>query len=155
MSSSSEFLGKAISKTYTVTIPMKLPSCNTYIYECRKNRYAGAKMKAEVEDEIGWYLRRKLPEIKKPVVIHFHWVEGNKKRDLDGICFAKKFILDAMVKQGIIADDNRKYVTAFYDSFEYGWTTKVIIEVMEVEDGEKIDRGNDHSGDQIRGRGNS
>lgn len=114
-----------------IEIPLKLPSCNEYIYECRRNKYAGAKMKAKVENEIGLYLIG-VPKFKKPVKIHFHWIEGNKRRDLDGIAFAKKFILDSMVKHGKLSDDNRRYVTAFTDTFEYGKTTKVILEIEEV-----------------------
>ena len=116
---------------YRVVIPFKLPSCNEYINECRRNKYAGAKMKKEIDKIIGYYLI-KLPRFEKPVKIHFHWVEGNKRRDLDGICFAKKFILDAMVKKGKLTDDNRKYVTGFTDEFSYGKETKVILEIEEV-----------------------
>lgn len=82
--------------------------------------------------QIGYCLLN-MPKWTKPVKIHFHWIEGNKKRDLDNICFAKKFILDAMVKYGKLKDDNRKCVTAFTDTFEYGKATKVILEIEEVE----------------------
>ena len=119
---------------YRAEIPLKLPSCNTYINECRKNKYAGAKMKAEIEKQICFYLQD-IPHMDCPVEIHFHWVEGNKKRDLDGICFAKKFILDAMVKAGKLKNDNRQCVTAFTDTFSYDTETKVILEVREAKNG--------------------
>mgnify|MGYP003291187339 FL=1 len=90
-----------------------------------------AKKKAEIEQEIGLFLT-KMPKWTNPIQIHFHWIEGNKKRDLDNICFAKKFILDSMVKHGKLKDDNRKCVTAFTDTFEYGDKTKVILEIIEV-----------------------
>ena len=122
---------------YRVVIPFKLPSCNEYINECRRNKYAGAKMKKEIDKIIGYYLI-KLPKFEKPVKIHFHWVEGNKRRDLDGICFAKKFILDAMVKMNKLKDDNRKCVTAFTDTFEYANKSKVILEIEELENGEQV-----------------
>lgn len=115
---------------YRVEIPLKLPSCNDYINECRRNRYAGAKMKSEIEDDIIVYLRS-LPRFTNPIKIHFHWIEGNKRRDLDGICFGKKFLLDAMVKAEVITDDNRKCVTAFTDTFGYGDEYKVILEIEE------------------------
>ena len=114
-----------------VEIPMKLPSLNTYINECRKNKYAGANMKKNIEEDIGWYINT-LPKYDKPIKIHFHWIEGNKKRDLDNVCFAKKFILDSMVKSGKLKDDNRNYVTGFTDTFEYGDETKVIVEIEEL-----------------------
>lgn len=114
-------------------IPIKLPSLNDYTSACRTSKFTGAKMKAKYEQMIGLYLM-KMPRWTKPIKIHFLWIEGNKKRDLDNICFAKKFILDSMVKYGKLQDDNRKYVYAFTDEFAYGNTTKVIIEIEEAED---------------------
>ena len=113
-----------------IEIPFRLPSLNQYINECRKNRYAGANMKKHVEADIGWYIN-KLPRYDKPIQIHFHWVEENKKRDLDNVCFAKKFILDSMVKAGKLKNDNRNYVTGFIDTFEYGDESKVILDIRE------------------------
>lgn len=113
-----------------VIINMKLPSLNDYIRVCRANKYQAAKYKQDIEAEISSYIIS-LPRYGKPVKIHFHWIEGNKKRDLDNICFAKKFILDALVKLGKLKDDNRKCVYAFTDTFEYGSETKVILEVEE------------------------
>lgn len=113
-------------------ICMKLPSLNEYVNACRSNRFQGGKMKKDLENDIGVYIA-KLPRFEKPVKIHFHWVEGNKRRDLDNIAFAKKFILDSMVKNGKLLDDNRKFVTAFTDTFEYSNETKVILEITEGE----------------------
>lgn len=117
-----------------IEIPFRLPSLNQYINECRKNRYAGAKMKKDVDEDIGWYINT-LPKYKNPIRIHFHWVEENKRRDFDNICFAKKFILDSMVKAGKLKDDNRNYVVGFEDSFEYAKESKVILEIEEVTNG--------------------
>ena len=125
-------------------IPMKLPSLNEYTRICRTNPYKASKFKKNLEDDIGMFIY-KMPRFENPVEIHFHWVEGNKRRDLDNIAFAKKFILDALVKYGKLADDNRKCVTAFTDTFEYSDETKVILEIEGVDNGEKKSRGNDHS----------
>ena len=124
----------SLSDTAKVTceIQMKLPSLNEYINACRANRFQGSKMKKDLERDIGLFLSR-LPEFEHPVRIHFHWIEENHRRDLDNICFAKKFILDAMVKAGKLKDDNRKCVTAFTDTFSYDKESKVILEIEEVE----------------------
>lgn len=122
-----------MSDIYLVEIPLKLPSCNDYINACRANRYAGAKMKSEIEEQIAWYVKS-LPKFNKPVKIRFHWIEGNKRRDLDGTAFGKKFILDTLVKCGVLQDDNRKCVTAFTDTFSYGKEFKVILYIQEVTD---------------------
>lgn len=112
-------------------IDMKLPSLNDYVKWCRSNKFMAAKKKAEIEQEIGLHLT-KMPKMSKPIKIHFHWIEGTKRRDLDNIAFAKKFILDAMVKYGKLENDNRRHVTAFTDTFEYGDKTKVVLEIEEV-----------------------
>ena len=114
-------------------IPLKLPSLNEYINECRKNKYAGGKMKKEVENDISIFIQR-LPQFEKPIKINFTWIEGNKRRDLDNVAFAKKFILDALVKNGKLKDDNRRCVTAFTDTFEYSDDWKVILEIEEIDD---------------------
>ena len=114
-----------------VEINMKLPSLNDYIAVCRGNKYQAAKYKRDIEADIGLFLGR-LPRFESPVKIHFRWIEENKRRDFDNIAFAKKFILDALVKKGKLKDDNRKFVTGFTDSFEYGKETKVILYIQEV-----------------------
>ena len=113
-----------------IEIPFKLPSLNQYINECRKNKFAGANMKRQVENDIGYFIN-KLPKFEKPIKIKFIWVEENKKRDLDNVCFAKKFILDSMVKAGKLKNDNRNYVIGFTDEFKYDVKPKVILEIKE------------------------
>ena len=115
----------------TFTINMKLPSLNEYINLCRTNKYKAAKFKADLEADIALFLFN-MPRYSNPIKINFHWIEGSKRRDLDNICFAKKFILDAMVKAGKLKDDNRNCVTAFTDNFYYGKETKVVLEIEEV-----------------------
>ena len=124
---SSESLGEI-----TCEIDIKFLSFNGYVDMCRRNRYQSAKYKKDIENEIGFYIRS-LPRFDNPVRIHFHWIEQNKRRDLDNVCFAKKFILDALVKFGKITDDNAKWVRGFTDTFGYGSETKVILTIQEVE----------------------
>lgn len=114
-------------------IPFRLPSLNEYIRVCRTNPYKASKYKKDLENDIGIFINH-IPVFDKPIKIHFHWVEENKKRDLDNICASKKFILDAMVKFGKLANDNRKCVTAFTDTFSYDKESKVIIEIEEIEE---------------------
>lgn len=109
-----------------IEIDMKLPSLNDYIRICRGNKYEAAKFKRDTEAEIGLFLA-KLPRFEKPVKLHFLWIESSKRRDFDNVAFAKKFILDALVKKGKLKDDNRKCVTGFTDSFSYGKENKVIV----------------------------
>lgn len=107
-----------------ITIPLRLPGLNEYTRENRANKNQGARMKKEYETIIGYYLRD-VPVLKPPVTIDFLWVEENRRRDLDNIAFAKKFILDALVRSKKLKDDNRKVVTAFRDSFAYDKESRV------------------------------
>lgn len=126
-----------------VEIPMRLPSLNDYVDACRtsgvrgyyKNKHwnKGNEMKQRVQADIMPYLK-KLGVFNNGIKVEFTWIEPDKRRDLDNICFAKKFILDAMVKGGVIPDDSRKYVTGFRDNFGYSkGEPKVIVEVIEDE----------------------
>ena len=119
---------------YKFEIQERLPSYNEYAKANRTNKYVGAEMKKNTEFAIWTYIVSQLKNIKihNPVFITFTWVEENKKRDLDNVCFAKKFILDCMVKCGKLKDDNRNCVTGFTDTFEYGTETKVILDIEEV-----------------------
>lgn len=115
----------------TCEIRLKLPSLNDYVNACRTNRFKASKLKKDIENEIGLFIGG-LPRFENPVNIAFKWVESNKRRDYDNVSFAKKFILDALVKYGKLKDDNRRYVNGFSDSFEYGDETKVILTIREV-----------------------
>lgn len=112
-------------------IKMKLPSLNDYVNICRRNRYESASFKKKIERQISRFLEE-LPAFRRPVQIHFHWIEKDSRRDLDNIAFAKKFILDAMVKAGKLEDDNQNHVTAFTDTFGSGEETEVIIYIEEA-----------------------
>ncbi len=119
---------------YKFEINEKLPSLNEYTKACRTNKYIGAAMKEETENIIWAYIKEQLKcsIIEKPVKIHFTWVESNKKRDLDNICFAKKFILDALVKANIIKNDTQNYVIGFTDTFLYEKKNNIIVEIEEL-----------------------
>ena len=115
----------------------KLPSLNDYTVACRSNKYVGAKFKKDIEEVIGWYIKqavtsKSLTQPKSAVMLRFEWHERTKRRDADNIASAKKFILDALVTNGILKDDSRKYVKGFYDVIVDDKTDFVKVELMEV-----------------------
>lgn len=119
---------------YRFEINRRLMGLNEYTKANRTNKHVGNQAKQQEQEYIIWEIKKQLGNIKiiKPVIGHFTWIEENKRRDLDNICFAKKFILDALVQAGVLADDNRKIVTNFTDSFEYADKSKVIVELEEI-----------------------
>lgn len=118
-------------------IPQKLCSLNDYTAACRANKYVGAKFKADVEEVIGWAIKQAITSksLHKPsgaVIVRFEWHERTKKRDADNIASAKKFILDALVKNGVLVDDSRKYVKGFYDVIVDDKEDFVRVELVEI-----------------------
>lgn len=123
---------------YKFEIDKRLIGLNEYTNTNRYNKYAGAEQKKKEQDYIKMCIRQQLGSIKieKPVIGHFLWIEENKRRDLDNICFAKKFILDSLVELKILKNDNRKMVCGFDDKFDYAKESKVIVELEEINESE-------------------
>ena len=93
----------------------QLPSLNNVIAKNRANKYLGAKFKADIEESIGWDIKQaltkgELKKITEPCEIYITWNEKTKRRDVDNIQSSQKFILDALVKCGVLVNDNRRYV---------------------------------------------
>ena len=82
---------------YKFEIDKRLIGLNEYTNKNRHNKYAGAKQKKDEQEYIKMCIKQQLGNLKieKTVIGHFTWVEENKRRDLDNVCFAKKFILDS------------------------------------------------------------
>ena len=98
-----------------LVIGMQLPSLNQYQNACRSHWSKGADFKKEIETLIGDFvkialLKRKLFRVTKPCEIFIEWHEATKRRDVDNIQSAQKFILDVLQSHGVIKNDSRKYV---------------------------------------------
>lgn len=99
------------------TIYGKLPSLNDYVLANRSYKYAGASMKKRVEKQIQESIFKAISsgEIKKvdkyPVGLNITWYEPTMRRDIDNICFAVKFIQDALVATGVLENDSQRYIS--------------------------------------------
>ena len=98
----------------------RLPGLNELIDAERTNKYKAAQLKRNVEEYIIFSARRCLRgKIETPVIMHYLWIEPNKKRDKDNICaFGRKAIQDALVKAHYLDGDGWKYISGFTDAFE-------------------------------------
>ena len=99
-------------------IPHRLVRLNKYTDINRANRYKGAQMKKE-QTELCYYY---IPKIKLdyPIEITFVWSVKNFGSDPDNISVGAKFILDAMVKRGMIKTDNLTVVKKLTHEFRRG-----------------------------------
>ncbi len=116
-----------------MTIEGGFPSLNDYIRALNANRFQGAAMKRECTETAAWCARAaRMPRFSRPVTVRFTWVERNRRRDLDNVAFAKKFVLDGLVAAGVIGNDTPQYVAGFEDRFEYdGRNPRIVVEVSD------------------------
>lgn len=127
------------------TIPGRLPALNEYTRTNRSNKYAGNRMKRDAMEQVAWAIKAAdLKPITDKVQVIFQWHEANRKRDLDNICFARKFILDALqmpiysttlAGEPILEGDGWKHVVGFVDAFAVDKENpRIIVGLMEVGD---------------------
>jgi len=107
-----------MTSSVTFTIPGRLPGLNEYTRACRSHAQQGAALKRQAEAQVIWSAKAaRLKPVSGPVFMSFAWYEPDRRRDTDNVAFAKKFILDALVQLGILADDGRNHVVGFADEF--------------------------------------
>jgi len=120
----------------TLIISGRLDGLNDYTKACRTAPIVGAQMKKKNESIItaAIYQQGLMNMNIERVELKFRWYEKSKRRDLDNICFAKKFILDSLVNSRVIQTDDWRGVKGFTDEF---FTDKanprIEVEIKEVE----------------------
>ena len=123
--------------TVNFTIQGKLAGLNDYTKACRCNRYVGARMKEENERKVLCAVMQspsRNTKLTGKVVINYRWYESNKRRDLDNIAFAKKFIQDALVEYGVLQGDGWRHIVGFNDMFYVDKDNpRIEVEISEVE----------------------
>jgi len=90
----------------------RLDGLNEYTKSNRSNKFKGNATKKDNEKIVSAYIRaHKLRRVYNyPVALKITWYEKDKRRDVDNITFATKFIQDALVKCGVLENDSQKYV---------------------------------------------
>ena len=121
----------------TFTIKAKLPSLNDTIAKNRANKHLGNKFKQDIEEVIGWAIKqalvmKTLKPVKNPCEIYIEWHEATKRRDVDNVQSSQKFVLDAMVKNGILENDSRRYVKQVYHEIIDDKADFVVVRIGEV-----------------------
>ena len=114
-----------------------MPSLNDVVLANRSNRYKGARLKNDVEEVIGWAIKQALvigtlKPVKKPCEIYIEWHESTKRRDVDNVKSSVKFVLDSMVQNGILINDNRRYVKQVHDLVIDDDADFVVVKIKEM-----------------------
>ncbi|QXN86306.1 RusA family crossover junction endodeoxyribonuclease [Tetragenococcus halophilus] len=101
-----------------VVIPGSLTDLNTYTNAERTNRYKGAKLKKQNTYKAAaafMPVRTQKPQL--PIKLHIDWFCQNRRKDMDNISFAKKFILDGMQEAGYLKNDGWNEISGWEESF--------------------------------------
>ena len=103
-----------------VTIPFALPGLNEYIEAERTHRQKGAALKRSAQRSVELALKRQIRgPLKEPVMMHYTWVEKDRRRDKDNVSsFGRKVIQDALVHMRALNNDGWCNVEGFSDAFQ-------------------------------------
>jgi Holliday junction resolvase RusA-like endonuclease len=112
----------------------ELATLNEHDGANRSNKFKGAALKKEMTEIVRLQMLNK-PKINKPSIITFNWFYSSKC-DFDNIRFGAKYILDGIVKAGVMPDDNQNWVKGFggdYFTKCNKGEEKVIVEIEEFD----------------------
>ena len=101
------------------------------------NRYNGNNFKQDIEESIGWAIKQAktkgdLTQWEEPCEIYIEWHEKTKRRDVDNIQSSQKFILDALVKNGILKNDGQRWVKQIYHNVIPSDSDYVVVSLYSV-----------------------
>ncbi|KNE22465.1 Holliday junction resolvase [Virgibacillus pantothenticus] len=112
-----------------LTIPGDMPDFNNIIKVSKSHPMAYANLKKQYTDLTMLYARN-LPFIDK-ANLNFIWYCKNKRKDKDNIMTGQKFIIDGLVKAGVLKNDGWAQIGDLNHSFEvdkYNPRIEVILE---------------------------
>ena len=110
-----------------------LPSLNDLLSEMGRHPMAYNRLKTNLEKVVISAIRKDLKGYKasKRIALDIKWGEKNKgtRRDFDNVVAAgRKIINDAMVKAGVIKDDDPTYL--MYGRNKFAYTSEPYVEVI-------------------------
>jgi len=116
------------------TVEGRLSGLNEIVNAARSNRYAGAQQKKRETTRCQWaILAASVPRFVAPVRVAFKWIEKDLRRDPDNICAGAKFCLDALVENGRIPNDTRRWIKGITHEFPEVDKNKPRVEVQITE----------------------
>ena len=115
---------------HTCEILGKYPDLNDMIAAANKHWHVYKNMKKNAQCRISWFLHS-LPQIRRPVKIHFIWHEADYSRDPDNVSAASKFIIDELVRLRKIQNDSARCIKGIHHDYAYGGQYKVTVYLEE------------------------
>lgn len=99
------------------TIEGELPSANEIIAIAKRHPMAYSSLKKKSTDIVRFSCLT-IPKIKTPAIFIITYYCKNKRKDLDNIAFAKKFLFDGLIKAGKLENDGWGEIKSWEEHFE-------------------------------------
>ncbi len=111
-------------------VPGRFPSLNDYLRI--RNRAQRAAMKRSLDHRVAWAAKEAGIRPVGRCMVRVTWVEQNRRRDLDNVRSGVKFVLDGLVKAGVIEDDDQRHVLDLDDAYARdGANPRITVEIYE------------------------
>jgi len=113
-----------------------MPDLNTLINAMKGHYQAYAKEKRRWTERTAWLCRAEaIAPVQQPVVVEFDWYSKNRRRDPDNLRIGSKFVLDGLVKAGVLPDDSQRWIVGFQDRFHVDKDLpRVVVRLVPQED---------------------
>lgn len=99
--------------------PGSMPTFNEVINATKSGWRAYYGIKKKWTNKVQWFLKSQKPRLEKHKEGEFRleidWYVTRLTADLDNIGFSRKFICDALEKEGIVPNDNLKHIKKIWD----------------------------------------
>lgn len=116
-----------------ITVVGKLPSFHEYMNGIDGKKDEQEKLKQQIEDKLLWGIKQSnVRGTDEPVILKINWYEKDRTRDANNVVFAKKFIIEALVKSNVLNGKTRRYIKGFQDElFVDSTDPRIEIELIE------------------------
>ena len=112
-----------------IRIEYRFTSLNDYIDAERIHRQRAAVIKRD-ETRVAHFSAISAGRIDAyPVQVIFHWHRQDSRTDPDNIAFGEKFVLDGLVKAGVLRNDGWKEIGGISHTFALADDDYVIVEI--------------------------
>lgn len=95
----------------TIKIDYDLAKLNEHDNANRANKFGGAALKKRETNAVASQIVSP-KKMEVPVIVTFNWLYSSR-HDFDNIRFAAKYVLDGLVKAGVLENDNQTWVKGF------------------------------------------
>ncbi len=97
-----------------------MPDFNALVNAMKGHWSAYSKEKRRWTDTVVWLCKEaQLRPVEAPVMLEFFWYAKDRRRDPDNIrSIGSKFVIDGLVKAGVLADDGWRNIVGFKDHFQ-------------------------------------